>query len=71
MRLWVNGVQLINKWQDQGGTEWSGTIALVAGQIYDIKMEYFENGWNANATLSWASASQVKQIIPQAALYSA
>ena len=32
VRLWVNGVLLIDKWVDQGGTEWSGSIALTAGQ---------------------------------------
>ena len=59
----------INKWQNQGGTEWSGTIALVAGQKYDIKLRYVENGWGALATLSCASASTAKQIIPNSQLY--
>ena len=31
VRLWVNGVLLINHWSDQSNTEWSGSIALVAG----------------------------------------
>ena len=34
-----NGVQLVNNWTDHGFTENSGTIALVAGQRYDIKLE--------------------------------
>jgi glucose/arabinose dehydrogenase len=68
-RLWVNGQQLINRWVDQGTTEVAGTIALVAGQKYDIRLEYFENGYDAVAQLSWSSASQVKQIIPQTQLY--
>jgi PKD repeat protein len=69
VRLWVNGVQLINKWIDQGAKEWSGTITLVAGQKYDIKMEYYENGGGASAQLRWSSTSQPKQIIPQANLF--
>ncbi len=68
VRLWVNNQLLIDKWVDQPGNEWSGTIALVAGQKYDIKMEYFENGGGASATLSWSSASQAKEIIPQSQL---
>src|SRR5262249_28598423 len=45
------------------------SIALVAGQKYDIRMEYYEHGGGAVATLSWSSASQAKQIIPASRLY--
>lgn len=69
MRLWVNGQLLIDKWIDQGPTEWNGQIALTAGQRYDVVMEFYENGGGATAKLSWSSASQSKQIIPQSRLY--
>ncbi|WP_158453665.1 beta-glucanase [Paenibacillus beijingensis] len=69
VRLWVNNQLIINKWFDQGTTEWTGTIQLTAGQKYDIRMEYFENTGSASAKLSWSSASQPKQIIPQHRLY--
>ena len=69
VRLWVNDQLLIDKWVTQGGTEWSGTIALTAGQKYKIVMEYFESDGGAEATLGWSSASQLKEIIPQANLY--
>jgi RHS repeat-associated protein len=68
-RLWVNGQELINQWHDQGPTEYSGTIALVAGQQYSIEMDYYQDGGGAVATLSWSSASQGKEIIPAAQLY--
>jgi len=71
VRLWVNGQLIIDKWFDQGATEWSGVIALAAGQSYTIQMDYFENGGNASAQLQWSSASQTKQIIPQTQLYPA
>lgn len=70
VRLWVNGIQLINQWNDHSPTEHKGTMALVAGQRYDIKMEYYENGWGATAQLLWSSAGQAKQVIPASALYS-
>jgi hypothetical protein len=41
----------------------------VANQKYDIVMEYYENTGSAVAKLSWSSASQAKQIIPQIRLY--
>ncbi len=69
VRLWVNGQLLVDKWIDQGPTEWNGQIALTTGQRYDIRMEFYENGGGAMARLRWSSASQTKQIIPQSRLY--
>ena len=69
VRLWVDGKLLINKFVGQAATEWSGTIALVAGQKYNILMEYFEGTGNASARLRWSSANQVKGIIPATQLY--
>ena len=57
VRVWVNGVLLIDHWVDQGATEWSGAIALTAGQKYNLQMDYYENGGGATAQLSWSSAS--------------
>ncbi len=70
VRLWVNGQQIINKFINQSATEHSGAIALVAGQKYDIKLEYYENKYDAVSRLSWSSSSQTKEIIPQSQLYS-
>lgn len=69
VRLWVNGQQIINKWVNQGPTEWSGSISLTAGVQVPIVMEYFENGGGAVAKLSWSASGVSKQIIPQANLY--
>ena len=69
VRLWVNGVLLVDYWAGQAATERSGTIALTAGQKYSIRLDYYENTGNAVAKLMWSSASQVKQIIPQSQLY--
>ncbi len=69
-RLWVNGVQLINDWTTQRGTKTnSGTITLVAGQQYTIKLEYLEQAGGASVKLYWSSTSQPEQIIPQSQLF--
>lgn len=68
-RLWVNDQLIIDKWIDDIA-EYSGTIALTAGQKYKIRVEYFENTGNASVVLSWQSASQSKQAIPSTRLYS-
>jgi hypothetical protein len=65
VRLWVNGQLLIDQWVNQAATEWSGTIALSAGQNYPVTMEYFENSGDASAQLSWSSASTPKAVVPQ------
>ncbi|ACC81877.1 PA14 domain-containing protein [Nostoc punctiforme] len=70
VRLWVNGQQIINQFVNQSATESVGSIALVAGQKYDIKLEYFENTVTAVSKLAWSSATQTKEIIPQSQLYS-
>ncbi|MHC4323311.1 MAG: PA14 domain-containing protein [Planctomycetota bacterium] len=68
VRLWVNGVQLVDAWIDQGTTEYRGTMDLIAGNTYNVVMEQYENGGGATAYLRWSSPSTPKQIIPQAAL---
>jgi hypothetical protein len=69
IRLWVNGIQIINNWTDHGPTDDTGTISLTAGVKYDIVLEFYENGGGAVSQLSWSSASQANQIIPQSQLF--
>jgi glucose/arabinose dehydrogenase len=69
VRLFVNNQLIIDNNRNQSATEKTGTITLQAGQKYDIRMEYFENSGRAVSQLSWASASQTKQIIPKSQLF--
>nr|WP_277881241.1 PA14 domain-containing protein [Leptolyngbya sp. FACHB-321] len=69
VRLWVNGQLLIDNWADHDLTEDSGTIALAAGQNYDIKLEYYERAGGATAQLLWSSPTQAKEIIPASQLF--
>lgn len=69
VRLWVNNQELIDKWRDQGPTEWSGTIPLVSGKRYSIEMAFYQGGGGSEAVLSWSSPSTPKIIIPQSQLF--
>jgi hypothetical protein len=69
VRLWVNNQPLINNWTDHGLTQDSGTIALQAGQRYNLRMDYYENGRDAVARLLWSSPSTPKAVIPQSRLF--
>ena len=72
VRLWINDQLLFDKWGQQSGVEWTGTLNLAEGQKYGIVMEYYENTGDARAILYWnspywLSPYQPKQIIPQGA----
>jgi hypothetical protein len=69
IRLWVNGVQIINNWTNHSAATDTGTISLVAGVKYNIVLEFFENSGDAVSTLSWSSPSQTSQIISTTQLF--
>ncbi len=64
VRLWVNGVNLVSNWTNHAATTNTGAIALLAGQRYEITMEYYENTGSGVAKLLWASPSQIREPIP-------
>ena len=53
VRLFINGKSLIENWTDHGTTVDSAKIDLVAGQSYNIVVEYYENGGSAVMLLGW------------------
>jgi glucose/arabinose dehydrogenase len=69
VRLYVNNTLVIDNWTDHAPIENSGTITLAANTKYDIRMEVYENGGGAVATLSWSGTGLAKEIIPQANLF--
>jgi hypothetical protein len=70
-RLWIDDVLLIDQWHGQTSPNavHSATMALQAGQLYRLRMTYY-NGpcCGAWARLYWASTNQTKEIIPQSQL---
>ena len=69
VRLWVNGQLIVDRWLPQSATEHSGSIELVAGRKYDIKMEYFERYGSALAELRWSAPNTPKEVVPTSALF--
>ncbi|PKB15135.1 RICIN domain-containing protein [Flavobacterium sp. 5] len=67
-RLWVNNQLIIDGWVDNIG-EYRGKISLVAGQKYDIKLEYFENSSAATCKLEWSNFLQNREVITKAQFY--
>lgn len=69
-RLWVGNTLVIDQWVDQSPTEVaSAPIALTAGTRYDLRLEFYEAGGGAEATLRWQSTEQTKAVIPMYRLF--
>ena len=68
-RLTVNSKPIIDNWTEHSEQEDSGTIALKAGQKYDLKLDYYQSGGGAAMKLMWSSPSQPKEITPQSQLF--
>jgi glucose/arabinose dehydrogenase len=69
IRLWVNGVLVVDNFTDHPLTENSGTIALVAEQRYDIRIDYHDGTGTAAVRLSWSAPGVSKQVVPRTHLH--
>lgn len=56
IRLWVDNQVRIDRWIDQGATEYTADLDLSAGS-HDLKVEYYENGGDAVVDLWWEQLS--------------
>jgi hypothetical protein len=66
----VNGKILIDQWTEKyPGNITSLKISLVADQLYDIKLEYFNTDDRSQCTLEWSSVSLKREFIPMSQLY--
>jgi hypothetical protein len=70
-RLWIDGQLIIDKWRENTNSDVTGSIALIGGQQYDLRVEYYHAGTLADAVLEWTSASQSREIVPQGVLFPA
>jgi GH43 family beta-xylosidase len=69
VRLWVDGRLLVDNWVPHNSEVDTATIILVAGQKYDLRLDYFEQFGTAEMKLEWSSPSQPRQVVPQSQLY--
>ena len=65
VRLWLDGKLIIDNWTDHGTATNAAKANLVAGQVYSLRMEWYDNTGGAVAQLTWESASVPRQIVPQ------
>ena len=70
VRLWVNGVLLIDNWTGHPATlDTSGPIKLIWGKKYPIKLDYFQGVGGSRAQLLWTVPQRSQQVIQEYFLY--
>jgi hypothetical protein len=62
VRLWVDGVLLIDEWREQAATEFTAVRDLTAGS-HTLQVEYFEDSNDASVRLWWELTSDAAIVI--------
>lgn len=68
-RLWVDNQLIVQRTFVQGTGEMRGQIRMKAGHRVNVRLEFIQQTGNASVKLEWASASQIKQVVPTNRLY--
>jgi len=68
-RLWINNQLVIDRWTNDLGVDYTGSLDLVGGQRYDIRVEFFNSTGGGSAKLEWNSASQTREVVPTGVLF--
>ncbi|WP_127534203.1 fibronectin type III domain-containing protein [Paenibacillus kobensis] len=64
VRLWIDGVKLIDNWNASGDIRQEGRVDLEGGKRYNIRMEYTGSGNQPRANLTWASSAIKEETVP-------
>lgn len=55
IRFYLNNERMVDNWSDHAAETKSKLMEMKAGQQYDVKIEFYENGGAAIAQFGWAS----------------
>ncbi|HYC30136.1 MAG TPA: PA14 domain-containing protein, partial [Chitinophagaceae bacterium] len=69
VRLWLNDLLLINEWTEHAPTAYTAKVNLVEGEMYNIRVEHYDNKHSASFKLEWSYPGQATQIVPQDNLF--
>ena len=69
MQIHVAGVAVVDAFYYQAPTEHAGTIDLVAGQRYPIRIRNFQGGGQTEAHVSWQPPGGLRELLPSARMY--
>jgi hypothetical protein len=69
-RLWIDNKLILDSWTEHYPDSFaSSPVTLVAGQLYDIKLEYFNTEGGTGIGLLWTAAGLPLEYVPQSQLY--
>ncbi|HEX8913611.1 MAG TPA: PA14 domain-containing protein [Humisphaera sp.] len=68
VRVTVDGKTVIDDWSPHARRTKSADVKFTAGQFYDLKVEYVDQG-SATARLLWAAPTKSATVVPQESLY--
>lgn len=70
VRLWIDNKLIIDKWAERYPGEIKALFgSIIAGKLYDLKLEFFNSDDRSGCTLEWSSASLKREFIPMSQLY--
>ena len=69
MQIYVNGMIVVDAFYYQAPTEHAGTIDLVAGQRYPIKIRNFQGSGATEAHVAWQPPGGAKELLPTVRMY--
>ncbi len=69
VRLYINNTLLIDAWVPQAATEYSVSRSFTKDQLYDVRIEYFEDGGDAVIQFLWEHEFLPRQAVPGSQLF--
>jgi beta-glucosidase len=66
IRVYLDGKLLVDSWVDRAPTSDYFTVRLDSGKTYDLRVEYYENGGGASASLGWSAGRKQDTLMAQA-----
>ncbi|MBN1412222.1 MAG: glycoside hydrolase family 3 C-terminal domain-containing protein [Spirochaetales bacterium] len=66
VNLYINGKKVISDWHDHAAETKLADVDLEEGKEYSLVMEYYENGGDASAKLTWAKPYDLDKMITEA-----
>jgi len=69
-RVWINNQLVVDGWYaSSSGQTITGTVELVAGQRFPVRVDFAEKAGDARVKLEWSSESTPREVVPQRQLY--
>ncbi|WEK37954.1 MAG: PA14 domain-containing protein [Candidatus Pseudobacter hemicellulosilyticus] len=70
-RLFLNGLKVLDAWDGKSTKDHpvTGTVNLVAGEFYEIQVDYYDIRKQAHMLMDWSYPGTTRQAIPRAFLY--